>query len=427
MDDWLGLSHSTECFHAPKRRKVSVVSGSTEGKPDDWLCNVVDNIVQNGAIAFDRDELQVKLSHLLKQDKKHDQSSSLQFELLDLLGAENLSFIDEVMSTSKTHVSSSTAPDETRAINGRLSSSNSVDLPTQLCQKPNKTAHRKESRDRVQEDQHPSDVPTQTYSKHSSYPFPIAKMSLNIQTQNCKSGSRTCNRPDLDMQYYHFLSHSNSLALFRHLRHHLPFYRVKYEAHQRVILTPRYTTVFGLDISSIFNESGKVSDATNPTLSIPSRYRCSPRPIPQCLQLIKEAVEELSGELFTHVLVNFYSGGQDSISYHSDDESFLGPLPCIASLSLGARRDFLMKHKDSKKDADVLKLTLESGDMLVMRGTTQSRWLHSVPKRKSSGNRMNITFRKAILPAGTMNYVRYNIGTGPVYRWDGKNMVCQGS
>ena len=38
--------------------------------------------------------------------------------------------------------------------------------------------------------------------------------------------------------------------------------------------------------------------------------------------------------------------GTHSISYHSDDERFLGPLPTIASLSLGGSRDFYMRHKE---------------------------------------------------------------------------------
>jgi alkylated DNA repair dioxygenase AlkB len=44
----------------------------------------------------------------------------------------------------------------------------------------------------------------------------------------------------------------------------------------------------------------------------------------------------------------------------------------------------MMKHK-TDTNADTEKWTLESGDMIVMRGTTQSQWLHSVPKRTNVG------------------------------------------
>ncbi len=89
--------------------------------------------------------------------------------------------------------------------------------------------------------------------------------------------------------------------------------------------------------------------------------------------------------------------------------------PTIASLSLGGSRDFLMKHKDDAKRKE--KFPLENGDMLVMQGTTQSKWLHSIPKRTSSVQpRVNITFRKAMNAAGTNNYYKYNVGDGGVYR-----------
>lgn len=133
--------------------------------------------------------------------------------------------------------------------------------------------------------------------------------------------------------------------------------------------------------------------------------------------------------------MNYYASGDDSISYHSDDERFLGAMPNIASLTLGARRDFLMKHKPfagggsgSGRQDKPLKLPLGSGDMVIMRGETQSNWLHSIPKRKggeSGSGRINITLRKAVVPGGTENYYRYNVGQGGLYRWDerGKEMV----
>lgn len=136
-------------------------------------------------------------------------------------------------------------------------------------------------------------------------------------------------------------------------------------------------------------------------------------------------------------LVNYYANGTDSITYHSDDERFLGSLPAIASFSLGARRDFLMKHKPPLPDETTkpIKMPLASGDMVLMRGETQSQWLHSIPKRTAKGGdaergRINITFRRARVPGGTENYYRYNVGEGPVHRWDegrGEMVVWKGS
>lgn len=162
------------------------------------------------------------------------------------------------------------------------------------------------------------------------------------------------------------------------------------------------------------------------------RYdRYPPRPIPACLDELRKSTEAATGCTFNFCLVNYYASGADSISFHSDDERFLGKDPAIASLSLGARRDFLLKHKppphrqaaDSAADgAKPLKLPLGSGDMVLMRGKTQSNWLHSIPKRtgknQEDGGRINITFRRAMVKEGTENYYNYNVGSGPVHRWD---------
>jgi alkylated DNA repair dioxygenase AlkB len=53
--------------------------------------------------------------------------------------------------------------------------------------------------------------------------------------------------------------------------------------------------------------------------------------------------------------------------------------PSIASLSLGGERDFYLK---SKLDGTLVeKYVLQSGDMVLMQGETQSKWLHAIPKR----------------------------------------------
>ena len=92
-----------------------------------------------------------------------------------------------------------------------------------------------------------------------------------------------------------------------------------------------------------------------------------------------------------------------------------------------------MKHKpippSATKDLSMianekpLKLPLASGDMILMRGSTQSNWLHSIPKRKggeSDTGRINITFRKAMVKYGTENYYQYNVGNGGIWRWNDK-------
>jgi alkylated DNA repair dioxygenase AlkB len=65
----------------------------------------------------------------------------------------------------------------------------------------------------------------------------------------------------------------------------------------------------------------------------------------------------------------------------------------IASLSLGATRRFQLRHRS---DASArLDLDLESGSLLVMRGTLQHHFRHAVPKRPALREpRINLTFRR---------------------------------
>ncbi|KAI8632348.1 hypothetical protein F5Y19DRAFT_361419 [Xylariaceae sp. FL1651] len=320
------------------------------------------------------------------------------------------------------------------------------------------------------------------YSTHPSYPFPIPHLPDSLYREISGPPARAArpiaDQPDLDLLYFEpYISRPAAQQLFQFLRSELPFYRVEYDiargGTKTHIRTPRYTTVFGIDETARFEldpnsnpnltpcspsassspsvslaerQLGKVVDARTgkpipvgladtpqkPKQSGQAGYRSTPRPVPYCLEVVRKSAEAATGCRFNFCLVNYYASGADSISFHSDDERFLGPLPAIASFSLGARRDFLMKHKPPEPGPRVgdgdsisrgpLKLPLGSGDMVLMRGTTQANWLHSIPKRSGKnerdGGRINITFRRAMVRGGTENYYNYNVGTGPFYKWD---------
>ena len=109
---------------------------------------------------------------------------------------------------------------------------------------------------------------------------------------------------------------------------------------------------------------------------------------------IKQAVESYSGCQFNSCLVNLYRDGNDSVSWHSDDEPELGTNPVIASVSLGAKRDFQLKHKMSGKK---LSVPLTSGSLLLMAGETQHYWQHCIAKSKRvESPRINLTFRQIV-------------------------------
>ncbi len=103
--------------------------------------------------------------------------------------------------------------------------------------------------------------------------------------------------------------------------------------------------------------------------------------------------------LFNGVLLNRYRTGKDSVSWHSDDESEFGHNPVIASASFGATRSFQFRHRKNKELRTSIELT--HGSLLVMRGGTQENWVHQVPKTaRSVEERLNLTFRRIIAPAG---------------------------
>ncbi len=112
------------------------------------------------------------------------------------------------------------------------------------------------------------------------------------------------------------------------------------------------------------------------------------------LQNIKQMVEAESGDTFNCCLLNLYHSGEEGMAWHADDEKELLPDGAIASVSLGAPRRFVFRHKADKEKAEIL---LAHGSLLLMRGTTQSHWEHSLPvMKRANGARINLTFRTIV-------------------------------
>ncbi|WP_220765164.1 alpha-ketoglutarate-dependent dioxygenase AlkB [Flavobacterium sp. UMI-01] len=109
------------------------------------------------------------------------------------------------------------------------------------------------------------------------------------------------------------------------------------------------------------------------------------------LQVLKKRVEEVTGQTFNSCLLNLYHSGEEGMGWHSDAEKDLKKNGAIASLSFGATRKFVFKHKVTKETVTIL---LESGSLLVMKDETQTYWLHSLPvSKKVILPRINLTFR----------------------------------
>jgi alkylated DNA repair dioxygenase AlkB len=116
------------------------------------------------------------------------------------------------------------------------------------------------------------------------------------------------------------------------------------------------------------------------------------------LLALKEIAERLTGARYNSCLLNLYHDGDEGMAWHSDDEKELEPDGAIASLSFGAERRFLFRHRESKETIEVF---LAAGSLLVMRGATQTHWLHSLPKMKKVRTpRVNLTFRTMLRAPG---------------------------
>ena len=114
---------------------------------------------------------------------------------------------------------------------------------------------------------------------------------------------------------------------------------------------------------------------------------------PELLQLKKRA-EELTNETYNSCLLNLYHDGNEGMAYHSDGEKDLKKNGAIASLTFGAERKFSFKHKTTKEKVELI---LENGSLLVMKGLTQTFWLHRLPPtKKITTPRVNLTFRTIV-------------------------------
>ncbi|NTD99983.1 alpha-ketoglutarate-dependent dioxygenase AlkB [Agrobacterium tumefaciens] len=112
------------------------------------------------------------------------------------------------------------------------------------------------------------------------------------------------------------------------------------------------------------------------------------------LKELKQIAEENTKATYNSCLLNLYHNGDEGMAYHSDDEKALGKNTSIASMSFGAERKFLFKHKASK---ETIGLFLENGSLLEMKDTTQTHWLHRLPPtKKISTPRINLTFRSMV-------------------------------
>lgn len=107
--------------------------------------------------------------------------------------------------------------------------------------------------------------------------------------------------------------------------------------------------------------------------------------------------------------VNCYDGAAQSVGWHSDQLTYLGPRAVIGSLSLGVAREFRVRKIVPKEDGDrgeaadasgQISIHLPHNSLLVMHAEMQEEWKHSIapalsidPHPVAGNKRINITYR----------------------------------
>jgi alkylated DNA repair dioxygenase AlkB len=183
--------------------------------------------------------------------------------------------------------------------------------------------------------------------------------------------------PNAEIEYYpHFFDEEQSNALFQELLSEVPWQQDDITVFGMTHPQPRLTALFG-------NE-GKPYSYSNIVMH-PHKWN-------PLMMYIKNEIEQICNVSFTTVLLNLYRDGKDSNGWHADNEKELGTNPTIASVSFGAERVFHLQHNSIKEEK--IKLNLEDGSLLIMKGETQHFWKHQIPKTaKSIAPRINLTFR----------------------------------
>lgn len=184
--------------------------------------------------------------------------------------------------------------------------------------------------------------------------------------------------PDADVSIFrHLFKPDQSDRLFRDLLSQTNWRQENMRLYGKQVDLPRLTAWYG-DSGKSYSYSG---------------ISMEPNPWTETLLEIKGRVEREAGVRFNSVLISLYQTGQDSLSWHQDDETELGQDPVIASVSFGGTRSFQFKHK-AKKELNKVSIDLAHGSLLVMKGPTQRFWVHQIPKTSKPVNpRINLTFR----------------------------------
>jgi alkylated DNA repair dioxygenase AlkB len=109
------------------------------------------------------------------------------------------------------------------------------------------------------------------------------------------------------------------------------------------------------------------------------------------LDELKNRIERKTHRTYSYAILNYYRDGKDYIGFHADKE--IKPGSAVVSVSLGARRRFILKHKF--EEGVKFEFMLRNGDVLLLNESAiKTNFKHGIPKMANVGSRISITFRE---------------------------------
>ena len=114
--------------------------------------------------------------------------------------------------------------------------------------------------------------------------------------------------------------------------------------------------------------------------------------VPAMVRAMAASLSERYVVDFDQIWANLYRHGADSVAWHGDRTRHMMERPLVATVSLGARRSFRLRPRETTRIAH--ELQPGAGDLIVMGGRCQHDWEHTVPKTKRAvGARISVTIR----------------------------------
>lgn len=108
------------------------------------------------------------------------------------------------------------------------------------------------------------------------------------------------------------------------------------------------------------------------------------------VEAMRAALSERYGEAFVRTSAALYRDGRDSVAFHGDTTARDMLEAVVATVSLGAPRTFLLKPTEGGASRA---FSVGGGDLVVMGGTCQRTWRHSIPKVARAAPRIALMFR----------------------------------